>query len=211
MASVISLPHIIQFQTAGVKTQLWPGAIVYYAFDSSLSESFISNIVKAMEWWTTTTCVRFIKRTTQPDYVVFQALKSGCFSNVGYLGRKQLINVNTGCGIAAAAHEIGHTLGLWHEQSRPDRDTYVVIHYENIHPDRVGNFNKQSNVDTRGLPYDYGSLMHYGKKAFTTNGKDTIEVIETAEYIEQGSPEIGQRQGLSDGDIAIVNKMYCPC
>ena len=101
------------------------------------------------------------------------------------------------------------TLGLWHEQSRPDRD--IKILYENINPTKVGNLNKKSNVDTRGLSYNYRSLMHYDKKQFSTNGKDKIEVIETAEYIEQGSPQIGQRKHQSDGDIAIVNKMYCPC
>ena len=61
-------------------------------------------------------------------------------------------------------HELGHAIGLIHEQSRPDRDRYVHILFDNIVPGKEKNFDRftDADVDTMGISYDYRSVMHYG-------------------------------------------------
>ena len=59
-------------------------------------------------------------------------------------------------------HEIGHTLGLWHEQQRSDRDQVIQVLWENL-----GHYKGQFspiNTDNKGVPYDLGSVMHYGPR-----------------------------------------------
>ena len=64
-------------------------------------------------------------------------------------------------------HEIGHSLGLWHEQQRWDRDDTVHVLVDNLDFYR-GQFLKLHNSDL-SVPYDVGSVMHYGPRVRTTN------------------------------------------
>lgn len=64
------------------------------------------------------------------------------------------------------AHEVGHAIGFWHEQSRPDRDDYILIHKHNVTAGKLYNFDKRTwgEIVTLNIPYDLGSDMHYGSK-----------------------------------------------
>ena len=66
-----------------------------------------------------------------------------CCSYVGMIGYgKQPISLKSPSCIyfPVIVHEIGHAIGFYHEQSRPDRDDYVDIHEENILPGRTRSF-----------------------------------------------------------------------
>ena len=97
-------------------------------------------------------------------------------------------------------HELGHTIGLWHEQSRLDRDAYVKIVWENIYEQHWYNFNQHITDGKDYGDYDYQSIMHYSAFAFSKNHQKTILPL-------QNDVEIGQRQFLSTKDIAAVNAL----
>lgn len=86
--------------------------------------------------------------------------------------------------------------------NRPDRDKYVKIMWKNIAPQWFSEFDKvnPANFNHLGTAYDYQSIMHYGATAFTKNGKITI--------LTRNGEHIGQRFGLSQGDIRRINNKY---
>ena len=95
-------------------------------------------------------------------------------------GGSQTINFQSGSDYCfkegVIIHEFIHAWGFWHEQSRPDRDSYVEILWDNIIPDKQYNFWKKTKSIEHG-PYDGHSIMHYRRTAFTANGQDTIRVL----------------------------------
>lgn len=57
-------------------------------------------------------------------------------------------------------HEIGHAVGFFHEQSRSDRDSAIIINWENVQQGYELQFNKEEDVNF-GVGYDYLSTMQY--------------------------------------------------
>lgn len=117
------------------------------------------------------------------------------------MGGRQMISLPDACKkFGTFVHEILHAIGFQHEQARFDRDKYVTIHMNNIEPARFRNFERNS-MQLRSK-YDYNSVMHYSKDAFSKNGKATI--VPRARGVN-----IGQREGMSSGDIDEINKKFC--
>uniref|UniRef100_A0AAR2L7C1 Metalloendopeptidase n=1 Tax=Pygocentrus nattereri TaxID=42514 RepID=A0AAR2L7C1_PYGNA len=151
--------------------------LVPFTVSNDFSSSDRSVIAGAMATFHSKTCIRFVSRTFEADYLSIQS-RDGCYSAVGRQGGMQVVSLSrNGCvyhGIAQ--HELNHALGFYHEHTRSDRDYYVRINWANISPTLQYNFNKKetNNLNT---PYDYSSVMHYGKTAFSINGQDTITPI----------------------------------
>ena len=83
------------------------------------------------------TCLKFVVRTTEKDFLSFENSKTGCWSSVGKVGRKQTVNLQSpGCTtkIGTPIHEMFHAIGFLHEQNRYDRDSFVRVLTVNIKP-----------------------------------------------------------------------------
>jgi len=184
----------------------WPHCCVPYTIDANLPNQ--SRVTDAIAHWEQRTRITFVQRTSSnagqyPNYANFRPA-DGCWSYVGMRGDKQDIGLAGGCGTGSTIREIGHAVGLWHEQSREDRDSFVRILWQNITPGREHNFRQHITDGDDIGPYDYGSIMHYSSTAFSQNDQPTIESL-------QSGVTIGQRNGLSDGDVAAVRAMYPSC
>ena len=197
--------------------RLWPNAIVPYKFTSAIAEDIRHRIRDAMDHWEDRTCLRFPLQNNEADFVKYVKTQRTCSSNVGRIGLEQTINMDLerDCNFGTFVHEIGHTIGFWHEQSRPDRDSYIRILYSNIDADWQQEFYKRldSEVDSRSSVYDYGSVMHYSTSSGCSGrGCQSMEVIDNALYRMQGSPHIGDwTNGLSSRDVDQTNNLYsCP-
>jgi len=103
------------------------------------------------------------------------------------------------CGVDEATHEIGHALGLFHEQSRHDRDSFVTINWGNIEDGQADQFDKYDTGLDIGA-YDFDSVMHYDSLAFSKNGLPTITRKDGSFISRNGFP--------SAGDIFAISFMY---
>lgn len=180
----------------------WPKGVVPYLIQPSLPNQ--ERITEAMKHWSERTKVRFVPREpSHKEYVYFKEEATGCATNaIGMKKGGQTIQVGGDCTKGNLIHEIGHALGLWHEHSREDRDDHITIDVTNIATGAASQFAQNTQESDDQGSYDYGSVMHYGPKAFALDkSKDSI----TPKVL---GAVIGQRVGPSNGDVAAVNAIY---
>lgn len=220
--------------TAGEKSAsyytTWTNGVVYYQFHSSVDavdgrplsgDGAARRAVfraAAMEWQATVAGLTFIEGTGSGNYIL---VKSAGYNNsyVGMNGGAQDLNIYNWNYRFIISHEIGHALSLMHEQSRPDRDTYVTVSYENIENDKEFNYDIWPGTASHGS-YDYGSVMHYGRCDFAIDGwvcSPNFTMHATAAGAAavdmtqaEANAAMGQRDDLSPGDIAGVRSLYTP-
>ncbi|KAK0395020.1 hypothetical protein QR680_001069 [Steinernema hermaphroditum] len=183
------------------------GTIPYY-FDSSIDERVKGLIRQALNYWEERTCLRFEENGIQrPTIRFFRG--DGCWSYIGKISfwSQQDISIGQSCEhFGTIAHEIGHALGFFHAQSRHDRDEYVSFKPENVERGSIGQFNKEtsSTNDNYGMPYDYGSVMHYSDESFAKDAHNPVLVARNKLHQQT----MGSRVAPSFVDVLLMNTHY---
>ncbi|CAH1711873.1 unnamed protein product [Chironomus riparius] len=194
--------------------RLWPNRTVPYAISPLYEPEDMITIYQAIQTISRITCLKFPKwNGSQKDFLLIWPIKypKGCWSFVGKVGGPQILSLqppdksgpNCLGGEGRAIHEILHAIGIFHEQSRNDRDRFVKVIWDNIIPNYKGNFEKQSlDNTTYSFEYDYNSIMHYGSSYFSKQkGKSTL-------LAKMKDEKIGQRRALSQTDCLKINELY---
>ncbi|XP_071345662.1 low choriolytic enzyme-like [Trachinotus anak] len=185
----------------------WPKRRDFVRIPVSISSDYSREqrrfIINTLVTFHESTCIRFVWRNSKHrDYLHFFS-GSGCWSYLGRLTGGQRVSLKRdGCLFTdTVQHEVLHALGFHHEHARSDRDEHVSIFTENIIEGTESNFQKVQ-TNNLGTPYDFNSVMHYGKFAFSKNGNPTI--------IAKSDPDLplGTATSLSANDIARVNRLY---
>nr|C9D7R2.1 RecName: Full=Astacin-like metalloprotease toxin 2; AltName: Full=Loxosceles astacin-like protease 2; Short=LALP2; Flags: Precursor [Loxosceles intermedia]ACV52010.1 astacin-like metalloprotease toxin 2 precursor [Loxosceles intermedia] len=189
----------------------WPDATIVYKLTGWYA-LFPGDIKKAMRHIEENTCIKFKARSNEEGYVkIYKGEKESCFADIGYFASEQRLSLGSGCKIfGRILHEMGHTIGLFHEHTRPDRDNYITVHEDNIRPGSKRNYRKTPSYMTRVIgPFDYDSIMIYGE---TAGSRDPMH-LKSMEANKPGVTLISSRykDRLTDLDIKKINTLYnCP-
>ncbi|CAH1773030.1 unnamed protein product [Owenia fusiformis] len=202
---------------------IWPNGVVPYTIVSKYEQSEVDIIKDAMDKITKRTslngeeCIVFKQRDSEENFIQIYHTEGSfvvlgneepnaepnnkCYSRVGMTGKGQPVALGKKCITQGTVmHILLHTLGLWHEESRADRDKYIDIDWSNIQDSHAGNF-EALNIEQFDMPYDYDSIMHSTSTSFAKDKKNPT-------LIPRGDATIGQRIYLSANDINKIRKLY---
>jgi len=212
----IALEHVDQklplFTPGGTLSYLqyrWPlvGSVFQIPYIIDPASGDVANINTAISTYNSIFAgqIQWVAHTSEANYVDFNlnpADTSGQGNSyIGMIGGEQQIWGSGTCTVSTLLHEMGHATGFWHEQSRPDRNSYVTVNFSNM----VNTAYSDSTIqydDMQALTlYDWSSVMHYFAWNFSKNGAPVLESIPA------GMP-LSNTVGYSASDIDAIRRLY---
>ncbi len=208
-AGCYEYPGIDSFETIPeMEVMPWPDGVVYYrfeGFDSANDDDRFSliSVKRAMQEWSSAAHITFVEKPEGGEYVVRIIKSDKTASTLGYV-KDARVYLTTLASQRQATHELGHVLGLTHEHQRPDRDSYITIHWNNIQPEVVSQYLPLNNslYGEDAFSYDYRSVMHYSPSAGAVNMLTPTYTINDPNYNEKWPTY------LSRGDREKVIEIY---
>ncbi|XP_049536782.1 astacin-like [Anopheles darlingi] len=186
------------------KNYRWSNATIPYMFDEPLI---------TMEVLHSSTCVRFVERSHEVQHVLITGDEtSGCWADTGRQASTTYLNLPWYCtqSIGSILHELMHALGFLHQHTRPDRDRYVCVLYENVLPESTALYNyeivKPWTDLAFPLPYDFESIMHYTPDMYSVAPGRSLTMVPRYPW---NVTELGQRNHLTELDVLAIHFVYC--
>jgi hypothetical protein len=201
-------PRGVSPQTVGLayQNQLWTktGGVAVIPYIVTNAPSALATAINQFNT-TFPGLIQFKARGSEANYVNFNFdsndLSGTCESYVGMVGGEQEVTGSYACSLGTLLHEMGHVVGLFHEQSRSDRNTYVTFNYDNVIKGSIDNFNQLTDDAQNLTSYDFASIMHYIPYAFSRTGGPTLETKPA------GIP-MSNTVGYTASDIDGIERLY---
>lgn len=192
---------------------LWPGGRIPYRIDANVPRDWVPRVRQAIRHWEANTAIRFEEVTGSPSssHVVFFDDPNGnsCQTRLGRpISGPRMVQLADWCRWGNIAHEIGHVLGMHHENARSDRANFIEVAFSQTASTLM---KAQFDADPQRFqdvgPYCYNSILHYGRT--DAAGSFVITPKSDPGGAWTGNPaKIGQRGGLAACDIATINTLY---
>lgn len=213
---ILSPEQVARLEVSGSRSAVntdfaakWPWGRIPYCVNANVQDR--TNIDAAIAHWEMYTSISFVEITQKTgDYVEFVQTADSNNSYVGKIGGRQEIQLAYPIKKGVVIHEIGHTVGLYHEHARSDRDDYVTIIPDNIIPEKLHNFQKYTAIGDPGLDigyFDFNSIMMYPSWAFSI---ETTSLTYPTIVDKEGHYIFLDAQSLSWEDVQGIKVLYGP-